>query len=173
VWLLFKTTGIKWWVIDPFRQSAVIAYYAIFSLPALLVIIITMSGFLFGADAANGKILMQVEDTMGAETAGQIKEMLAKATEAKTSVWAIIIGTITMLIGAVGVFVELQKTLNIIWEVEATLRKANGILSSIYCVSGSRRIDTCRVFKNPSRTFANGQLHCLAGGHQFFICFNV
>jgi membrane protein len=108
---------------DPFRQSAIIAYYAVFSLPALLVIIITIAGFAFGADAANGKLLEQVKDTMGPETADQIKEMLVKATETKTSVWAIILGTITVLLGAIGVFVEFQKTLNLIWEVEATVRK--------------------------------------------------
>ena len=123
VWSLLKTTGTKWWAIDPFRQSAGIAYYAIFSLPALLVIIITIAGFAFGADAASGKILEQVKDTMGPETADQIKEMLAKATQSKTTWWAIVLGVITVLIGAIGVFVELQKTLNIIWEVEATLRK--------------------------------------------------
>jgi membrane protein len=123
VWLLIKTTGVQWWAIDPFRQSSVIAYYAIFSLPALLVIIITIAGFAFGADAANGKVMEQVKDTMGPETAEQVKEMLAKATETKTSVWAIILGSITVLIGAIGVFVELQKTLNIIWEVEAAPHK--------------------------------------------------
>lgn len=122
-WTLIKTTISKWWAMDPFRQSAVIAYYAVFSLPALLVIIITVAGFAFGTDAVNGKVLEQVKDTMGPETAAQIKEMLAKATETKTSVWATILGILTVLVGSIGVFVELQKTLNIIWEVEAAPRK--------------------------------------------------
>ncbi len=123
VWMLLKTTGIRWWDMDPFRQSAIIAYYAIFSLPALLVIIITIAGFAFGADVANGKILEQVKATMGSETADQIKEMLVKATHSKITVWATILGVVTMLLGSIGVFVELQKTLNMIWKVEATLRK--------------------------------------------------
>ena len=123
VWKLLATTGSKWWSMDPFRQSAIIAYYTIFSLPALLVIIITIAGIAFGADVANGKLLDQVKATMGAETANQIKTMLAEATRSKLTVWATILGVITMLLGAIGVFVELQKTLNIIWEVEATLRK--------------------------------------------------
>ena len=123
VWMLLKTTGTKWWVLDPFRQSAVIAYYAIFSMPALLVIIITISGLAFGIDAADGQILDQVKNTMGPETADQIKEMLAKASTSKMTVWANIVGVITMLLGSIGVFLELQKTLNIIWEVEATVGK--------------------------------------------------
>jgi membrane protein len=123
MWTLVKTTVSQWWALDPFRQSAIIAYYAVFSLPALLVIIITVAGFVFGAEAVNGKILEQVEDTMGAQTADQIKVMLAKATETKTSIIATIIGVVTVLLGSLGVFLQLQKTLNIIWEVEEPKRK--------------------------------------------------
>ena len=108
---------------EPFRQSAIIAYYAIFSLPALLVIIITVAGSVFGADAIDGKIYGQIKDTMGTETADQIKIMLEKATESKTSVWASVLGIFTMLLGSVGVFVELQKTLNAVWKVKAAPRK--------------------------------------------------
>ncbi len=123
IWKLLKTTGSKWWAMDPFKESAVIAYYAIFSLPALLVVIITVAGFAFGADAVNGKVLEQVTETMGADTADQIKVMLENANESKGSVWAIIIGSVTILLGAIGVFVQLQKTLNLIWEVEEPKRK--------------------------------------------------
>ena len=123
IWKLVKATVSNWWEMEPFRQSAVIAYYAILSLPALLVIIITVAGFAFGADVIDGKIYGQIKDTMGAETADQKKIMLAKATESKTSVWATIIGIFTVLIGSIGVFVELQKTLNMIWKVEAAPHK--------------------------------------------------
>jgi membrane protein len=120
---LLKTSFKEWWEKDPFRQSAVIAYYAIFSLPALLVLIITLAGYFFGAEAVSEKVLSQVSDTMGQETSEQVKEMLAKAQSSKASIWATIIGVITLLVGATGVFVELQKTLNIIWEVKAEPKK--------------------------------------------------
>lgn len=123
VWSLLKKTGTAWLAIDPFRQSAVIAYFAIFALPALLVIIITVAGAAFGADAIDGKIYGQVSQTMGAETAEQVREMLQKATATKTSIWATVMGVITILVGAIGVFIELQKTLNIIWDVKASPRK--------------------------------------------------
>lgn len=129
IWKLIKTTIIKWWEMEPFRQSAIIAYYAIFSLPALLVIIITIAGLAFGPDVIDGKIYGQIKSTMGKETAEQLRVMLAKATESKTSVWATILGIITLVLGSVGVFVELQKTLNLIWKVEATAR--NGIWAFI------------------------------------------
>ena len=79
-WLLAKKTGTLWFAIDPFRQSAVIAYYAIFTLPALLVIIITIAGVAFGAEAIDGKIHGQVSQSMGPETADQVREMLLKTT---------------------------------------------------------------------------------------------
>ena len=123
VWSLSKKTGVQWLEIDPFRQSAVIAYYSIFALPALLVIIITVAGAAFGADAIDGKIYGQVSQTMGPETAEQVRDMLVKATAAKTSIWATVLGVITILVGAIGVFIELQKTLNIIWDVKASPRK--------------------------------------------------
>lgn len=124
-WKLLKTTAINWWNMEPFRESAIIAYYAIFSLPALLVIIISISGFFFGADAIDGKIYGQIKSTMGAETADQVKLMLAMATESRTSIWATVFGILTVLVGSIGVFVELQKTLNKIWGVAATQR--NGV----------------------------------------------
>lgn len=120
---LLKNTYREWNEKDPFRQSAVIAYYAIFSLPALLVLIITVAGFFFGVDAVNNHVLDQITQTMGSETSAQVKEMLLKANTSKTSVWATIIGVIVLIAGATGVFIELQKSLNMIWEVKATEHK--------------------------------------------------
>lgn len=120
---LIKSTYKGWSEKDPFRQSAVIAYYAIFSLPALLVLIITVAGFFFGTEAVNTHVMSQIAQTMGQGTADQVKEMLLKAGESKTSVWATIIGIIVLIVGATGVFVELQKTLNMIWEVKAQPKK--------------------------------------------------
>ena len=114
---MFKTTFIEWNEKDPFRQSAVIAYYAIFSIPGLLVLIITIAGYFFGDDTVNQDILSQVSSTLGSETALQIKDILEKSNQSKSTMWGSIIGIIILLIGATGVFVELQKTLNLIWNV--------------------------------------------------------
>ncbi len=125
---LLKTAFKQWWAKDPFKESAVIAYYAIFSLPGLLVLILTFAGYFFGRDAVNGQIAGQITSTLGAETAKQIQDIIIKATESKNSVWATIMGIITILIGATGVFVEFQKSLNFIWEVKVEESKS-GILS--------------------------------------------
>ena len=126
---LFTASLKEWNIKDPFRQSAVIAYYAVFSLPGLLVLIIAVAGYFFGRDAVNQSILSQVSATMGSNTADQIKEMLDQANQSKTGIIGTIIGFIVLLIGATGVFVELQKTLNIIWKVEVVPEK--GIIKII------------------------------------------
>jgi membrane protein len=128
--LLLKTAFSKWWAKDPFKESAVIAYFAIFSLPGLLVVIVTLAGLIFGADAVNHQVEAQMTSTFGADTAAQIQEMIAIASKSKNSILAAIIGVITILVGATGVFVQFQKSLNIIWEVKTDETKS-GIWSVI------------------------------------------
>ncbi len=124
---LFKTTYNEWYDKDPFRQSAVIAYYAIFSIPGLLVLIITVAGYFFGVENVNQKLVNQIANTLGSETANQIKETLEKSTQSKSTTWGSIVGGIILLVGATGVFVELQKTLNLIWNVK--LRVQNSFIT--------------------------------------------
>jgi membrane protein len=121
---LFKDAFKGWNEKDPFRESAVIAYYAIFSLPGLLVLVITLGGYVFGRDSVSGHLHNQISGAMGNDTADQIQEMMNKANSRKGSIWATIIGIITILVGATGVFVQLQKSLNIIWEVKAKPSKS-------------------------------------------------
>jgi len=123
-----KISSKEWWAKDPFKESAVIAYYAIFSLPGLLVVIITVAGYFFGQEAVNGQLASQITSIMGADTAQQIEDIIAKGTESKNSLLATIIGAITILVGATGVFAQFQKSINTIWEVKADETKS-GILS--------------------------------------------
>ncbi len=122
--LLLKAAFKKWNEKDPFRESAVIAYYAIFSLPGLLVLVMTLAGEFFGREVVRGMLQSQFVDALGKDTAGQILGMAALAHQGKNSVWGALIGLITILVGATGVFVQLQKSLNIIWEVKATPSKS-------------------------------------------------
>jgi len=102
----------------------VIAYFAIFSLPGLLVVIITLAGYFFGSEAVNNQVAAQFTSTMGAETANQIQDMIVQASKLKNSVFATIIGIVTILVGATGVFAEFQRSLNIIWEVKLDKTKS-------------------------------------------------
>ncbi len=121
---LFQATVKKWFERDPFREGAIIAYNAIFALPGLLVVAISLAGYFFGADAVSGQLHSQVADAMGNDTADQVQELVIMSMRSKDSMWATIIGIATIVIGATAVFVELQISFNIIWEVKANTSKS-------------------------------------------------
>ena len=123
---LFSTTFSEWYRKDPFRESAVIAYYAVFSIPGLLVLIVMIAGYFFDKDTVNQNIVGEITKTMGANTAAEIKSMLTNASQTKSTVLGSIVGILTILVGATGVFVELQKSFNTIWAVKVVPK--SGIL---------------------------------------------
>lgn len=129
-WSLLKTTASAWWDKDPFRQSAVIAYYAIFSIPGLLVLITAVAGYFWEPETITANIRNEIASTIGWETAQQIEGILLKSRESKSTMFGTIVGISILLIGATGVFVELQKTFNQIWKVELSAKKS-GILPII------------------------------------------
>jgi len=114
----------RWWGKDPFMQSAVIAYYAIFAMPGLLVIVISFGTLFFKRDVITGQLYTQISSIMGVETARQVQDMIISVSQTNKSMLATIIGLITVLLGATGVFVELQKALNVIWGVKAKPHRA-------------------------------------------------
>src|ERR1039457_1070517 len=85
---LFKDAFEQWNEKDPFRERAVIAYYAIFSLPGLLVFVITLGGYFFGSDTVTGQLHHQIAGAMGNDTADQVQEMMIKASGSSNSIWA-------------------------------------------------------------------------------------
>lgn len=123
IWIITKKSAVSWKKSDPFRQSAVVAYYAIFSIPPLLIIIIAFVGFVFGEEAIRGEISSQISDIMGEDTALQIEKIIANINKNESSKWAAIISIITLFVGCTGVFVQLQIILNEIWEIKVTTKR--------------------------------------------------
>ncbi len=118
-WLtILKNTLKTWWNGDPFRQSAVIAFYAVFSLPVLLVIVFYLAGIIFGNVAGNGKVAAAISGTLGGAAAKQIEDMIVNVNLSKNTLFATIAGILTLIFTATGVFIELQKSLNIIWHIQ-------------------------------------------------------
>jgi membrane protein len=118
LWQAFKQSFTAFGEIEPFNKSIVIAYYTIFSLPGLLVIIINIAGYFFGMDAVTGKITGQIQGTIGGDTAGDIERIIANATLSEGTALASVLGVATLLFGATGVFYNLQQIFNQIWEVK-------------------------------------------------------
>jgi membrane protein len=123
-WRLIKTAFKQWNAKDPFRESAIIAYYAIFSLPGLMVVIITLAGYFFGHSQVSGYLTEQIASALGEDTARQIQMITDKAYDEDSSVIATILGIGTILLGATGVFFQFQKSLNNIWGVKPDSKKS-------------------------------------------------
>ena len=115
---IFKDTYREWSEREPFSNSIIIAYYTIFSLPGLLVIIINVAGYFFGAEAVTNQISTQIGGLVGGDTAKDIQEMIANASKSEGTVISNILSIATLLFGATGVFYQLQQILNKMWEVK-------------------------------------------------------
>jgi membrane protein len=101
------------------KLSASLAYYTVFSLAPLLILVISLAGLFLGPDAATNRLYPQIEHYVGAQAAMQIQDMLkALQLSGKTGI-AVIIGVATLLLGASSIFLEIQDSLNIIWRVKA------------------------------------------------------
>jgi membrane protein len=128
---LLKETFNQWKDRDPFNNSTVIAFYTIFSLPGLLVIVITVAGYFYDKKQVTTHISTQIQNVVGGDTASDIESMISKASETKGSVLASILGVATLLFGATGVFYQLQQMLNKIWEVKPKVKTKQKILELI------------------------------------------
>lgn len=116
--LLKKTYG-SWISNDPWAESAIIAYYTLFSLPSLLIIVVTIAGYFFGREAVQGRLTDQIADFIGADAAKAVEGMVTSAAITENSTWAIIFGVAMLLFGATGVFFRLKISMNNIWNVAA------------------------------------------------------
>lgn len=123
-WYIIKHAGINWADHDAFQLSAVVAYYAIFSIPALLVIIITLSGVFFNEEAITGQIYTQLNNVIGNEAARTVQNAIVRSGNYGDKWYAIALSIGTLLFGATGVFFQLQKILNRIWGVEPRPKRA-------------------------------------------------
>ena len=127
---LLKLTYQGWKEDKASRLSAALAYYTIFSLAPMLLIIIAVTGFFFGQrDVVQLQVLHQIEGLVGADGREFVSGLLTSASNPAKGVFATIVGIVTLLFGALGVFNELHNALNTIWEVKE--EETKGFLESI------------------------------------------
>lgn len=115
---LLKDTFREWREDGANRLAAALAYYTTFSLAPLLVLVIAIAGLAGGREAARTQTMAQVEDLLGNEGREFVEGMIESASQPETGLAATVIGAVTLLFGALGVFGELQNSLNTIWEVK-------------------------------------------------------
>ena len=122
-WGLIKQVATSW--LDDYVPSmgAALAYYTMFSLAPLLLIVVSVAGLVFGEDAARGEIQAQLQDLMGERGAGAVQDLLSSVRDPAESLTATAVGLVLLLVGATTVFAELQDALDRIWRVPGRLRK--------------------------------------------------
>jgi membrane protein len=119
VGLLLKQTLQEFMGDKVFKLSAALSFYTIFSLPPLLIITISICGFFFGAQAVRGEIFWQIKDLVGNEAALHIQDAIKNVKLSGSNTIVTILGIVVLIIGASGVFSEIQDSLNFIWGIEA------------------------------------------------------
>jgi membrane protein len=116
---LLKQTASEWMEDDAPTLGAALAYYTVFSLAPLMTIAIAMAGFFFGKEAAQGQIFDELRVLLGEEGGKAVEEMVQSANAQPTvGIVATIISVVMLLVGASGVFGQLQASLNTIWGVK-------------------------------------------------------
>jgi membrane protein len=119
IWSLLKRTISEFNHDNGIKLSASLSYYTIFALPPLLIIIISLCSFFFGADAVKGEIFGQINGLVGSSAALQIQETIKNVKLSGDNTLTTTISVIVLLIGASGVFSEIQDSINYIWGIKA------------------------------------------------------
>jgi membrane protein len=116
---------------DCMTQAAALAYFTLFALPPLLLVIISVVGLVLGHEAAQGKIQAQIQGLMGTAAGQQVGTIVAKAGQHTSSgTLGTIVGLVALIFGATGAFTQLQTSLNTVWHVKPD-PKAGGIKAFI------------------------------------------
>lgn len=118
-----KKAGSQFAADNAIKLSASLSYYTIFALAPLLILIISLAGLFLGPDAVQGKIYGEINDVVGNAAALQIQEIIQNIKATKHTLAGTVIGFIALLIGATGVFTEIQDSINYIWSIRAKPKK--------------------------------------------------
>ena len=116
---ILKCAATEWLAHRAASKGAALAFYTLFSMAPILVLVIAVAGFFYGAEAAQGQLLNELRGLVGKEGAETIQAVLAGAQDKETGKLATIIAIVLLLVGATSVFAELKDSLDEIWAVPA------------------------------------------------------
>ena len=124
-WTLLRRTVADWIEDEAPSMGAALAFYTLFSLAPLLILVLAIAGFVIGDEAAGGLLFEELSKLFGENGAKAIQAVLAAASDKQSGIIAAAISFLTLILGATTVFGELTSDLNRIWKVKA--RKAGGV----------------------------------------------
>jgi Predicted membrane protein len=122
-WRILKSSVAGFLNEDSMKYSASLSYYTVFSIGPILVLIIALAGIFYGEDAIEGKVFMELRGLVGNSAAKQIQEVIQNLELSGKSNMALLISSITLILGATSVFGDIQNSINKIWHVRAKPKK--------------------------------------------------
>jgi len=117
IFKLLKQTASEWIDQDVSTMAAALAFYTLFAIAPLFVIVLAVAALLFGEEAARRELFSQISGLVGSEGGEAIQSLISAAHKPEAGIWATIIAVTTLFVGATGVFVQLQVSLNSIWGI--------------------------------------------------------
>lgn len=117
-WLaILKHAGQIWLQSNAFANAGSLAFFTLFSIAPVMIVVVSVIGIFFGQEAAQGQIAAQLQETIGAEAAETVQMAVAKSSLKEGGLWATLAGVLAMLVGATTVFGQMQSSLNSLWAV--------------------------------------------------------
>lgn len=129
-WKILRLTIAAWQAHNVSRLAAALAYYAVFSLAPVLLLVIALTGLFLGQEAAQGEIFAQIRELVGNDAARAVEVMVENVGDRGSSISATLISLALLIFGASGLFVHLKDSLNIIWQTEESVQKG-GIKTAV------------------------------------------
>lgn len=126
-WKITKLSFADFFSCNVLKLSGSLAFFTIFSLPGLLIIIIWISDLFYGRDVVEGSVYKQIESFVGHSAALDIQETIRNATTISGGNFATIVGLVALFIGATSVFNEIQDSINHIWRLKTKTKKGFGV----------------------------------------------
>lgn len=130
-WKILKQSFLDFFNKRVLKLSAALAYYTIFSIPGLLIVIIWISNIFYGQQIVEGAVYGQISSLIGPDAALQIQKTISNAITTGQSKVAAIIGITTLVFGASGIFGEIQDSINLIWNLKSKPKKGRGWIKLI------------------------------------------
>lgn len=119
-WLGIFGAAVNIWLrSQAFIFAAALAFFTVFSIAPVMIVVVAIIGIVFGERAAQGEIMTQLQEALGAEAAGFIETAVINSQIDQSGIWPMLVGIVAIVVGATTVFAQMQQSLNAIWDVAA------------------------------------------------------
>lgn len=128
---MFKCAGIDFIDDKILKLSASLAYSTVFSIAPMIIVALYCGDIFLGREAIEGKLYGELRGLLGSSAAGQVQEIIKNTALSTDLGWSAIVGLVTLIIGATGVFTEIQDSINFIWRLKTKPKKGKGLLKIV------------------------------------------